>query len=68
MIAASFGSTGLRGRLVLDLNTEVGALIDPGAKDSDLLIGERTGGRHLQSAVAVHQPADEFAVGAIARD
>jgi len=59
---------GLRRSVILDLDTEVGALVDPGAEDSDLLIWERTSGRHLQAAVAVDEPTDKFAFGAVARD
>ena len=56
-----------QGLIVLDLNTKIGALIDPCPQHSDLLIGQRTGGRHLQPTVPVHKPTNEFAGGAIAR-
>ena len=58
----------LRRSVILDLNAEIGALVDPGAEDSDLLIWETTGGRHLQAAVAIDEPADKFAFGAVAWD
>ena len=50
-----------------DLGPEVGALIDPRSQDADLVIRQRTGRRHLQSAVTVHEPLDQFAVRAVAR-
>ena len=59
---------GFRRGVILDLNAEIGTLVDPGAEDSDLLIRERTGGRHLQSAVTIDEPANEFAFGAAARN
>ena len=63
-----FGIDRLRRGFFLDLDAELGALVDPGAENSDLFIGERAGGRHLQAAVAIHEAADEFACGAVARD
>src|SRR5262249_23306380 len=63
-----FGIDGFRGSVFLYLDTEVGPLIDPGAQDSDLVFGERTSRRHLQSAVAVHQAPDKLAFRALARN
>ena len=63
-----FRIDGLRRRsLRPDLGPEVCALIDPRSQDADLVIRQRTGRRHLQSAVTVHEPLDQFAVGAVAR-
>ena len=42
--AASFGSTGLGGPVFFDFDTEVRALVDPGAENADLFIRERAVG------------------------
>src|SRR5262249_28608742 len=56
----------LGGRLLLDFDPEVRALVYPGAQEPDLIIRERTGRRHLESAIAIDQPADELTAGAVA--
>ena len=45
-----------------------GALIDPGAQDSDVFRRQRTGWRHLHSTVSAYQPQDQLALGALAGD
>src|SRR5581483_6480904 len=50
-------------RLCDDVGAEFRPLIYPGAQQPDFLVGERTGRRHLQSAITVHQTADQLAPG-----
>jgi hypothetical protein len=49
-----------------NIDEELGALIDPGTQESDLVFGERTSGRHLHSAVATYKTSNQFTVGAFA--
>ena len=67
MTAATFGSTGPRRSFRPDFGSEVCTLIDPRSQHADLFIRQRAGWRHLQSAIAMHEPLDEFAVRAVAR-
>src|SRR5205814_9445285 len=56
-----------RGRLLLgNLVAEFGALIDPRAKDADVVRRQGTARRHLHPAVAVDQTAYQLAVRAVA--
>src|SRR5260370_17181296 len=51
--------------LLADLNVgEVAALIDPGAEDSDIGGGKRSGGRHLQTGLGAGDAQDQLALGA----
>src|SRR5689334_7347536 len=52
-------------RLRDDVGAKLRALIYPGAQQSNLIVRERPGGRHLHAAIAVHQAADQLAGGAV---
>src|SRR5262249_61922584 len=52
-------------RLGDDVCAKLYALIDPGAQQSNFIVGERPSRRHLQAAITVHDAADQLAGGAV---
>ena len=63
-----FRVDGRRRGFLFDLGAEVGALIDPGFQERDFLFRQRACWGHLQAAIAIHDAANQLALGALAGD
>src|SRR4030095_5202215 len=60
-----FGVHWPRWRLCDDVGAKFRALIYPGAQQPDFIVGERSGRRHLQATIAVHDAANQLAGRAV---